>query len=390
MVEYFHRLSVTALSANVLVVPLFCAVMPAGFAAIITGWRPIAWFTAALLHAGQAIAAGHAYVEPARRITDVPLLFAAGFVAALVMLAICLRMRSRWTPAAGCAAVALFLCVYLEPWPASTRAGWLEISGIDVSQGDSLLVVFPRGTTMLIDAGGFPGAERMARKPQMDIGEEVVSPYLWYRQIQKLDYVVLTHGHSDHMGGLVAVIDNFRPRELWTGVEPPSEGWSEVLRHAASHGTKVRWLKRQQQTMAIDGTTIRVLAPATDYQPKDIADNDDSLVLEIRYGRRSVLLTGDAEKPVEWDMLANAHLQPVTLLKVGHHGSKTSSSQEFLDAVAPQFALISDGYKNSFHHPHPSVLARLAAGHAEILRTDERGLITFRTDGNKVEIETFR
>jgi competence protein ComEC len=224
----------------------------------------------------------------------------------------------------------------------------------------------------------------------MDIGEEVVSPYLWFRQIQKLDVVVLTHGHSDHMGGLVAVIDNFRPRELWTGVEPPSEGWSEVLRHAAARGTRVRWLKRRHESMAIDGTTIRILAPATDYQPRDVAGNDDSLVLEIRYGRRSVLLTGDAEKPVEWDMLANSLLQPVTLLKVGHHGSKTSSSQEFLDAVAPQFALISAGYKNQFHHPHPSVLARLAGRHAEILRTDERGLITFLTDGNKVEVDTFR
>jgi competence protein ComEC len=390
MVQYFHRLSVTSLSANVLVVPLFCAVMPAGFAAILTGLRPIAWFTAALLNAGQAIAAGHAYIEPARRITDVPFLFGAGFAAALVTLAICLRLKSRWTPMAGCVAALLFLCIYLEPWPALRRAGWLEVSGLDVSQGDSLLVVFPRGTTMLVDAGGFPGAERMARKPQMDIGEEVVSPYLWFRQIHALDYVVLTHGHSDHMGGLVAVIDNFRPRELWTGVEPPSEGWSEVLRHAAAHGTQVRWLKRGPETIAIDGTTLRVLAPATGYQPKDIAGNDDSLVLEIRYGRRSVLLTGDAEKPVERDMLAHSLLQPVTLLKVGHHGSKTSSSQEFLDAIAPQFALISDGYKNSFHHPHPSVLARLAERHAEVLRTDERGLITFRTDGNKVEIETFR
>jgi competence protein ComEC len=390
MVQYFHRLSVTSLSANVLVVPLFCAVMPAGFAAIITGWRPIAWFTGALLHAGQAIAARHADIEPVRRITDVPLLFAAGFAASLVMLAICLRLRSRWTPVASCLAAALFLCIYFQPWPDLRRPGWLEVSGLDVSQGDSLLVVFPRGTTMLIDAGGFPGTGRMTRKPQMDIGEEVVSPYLWFRQIQKLDVVVLTHGHSDHMGGLVAVIDNFRPRELWTGVEPESEGWSEVLRHAAARGTQVRWLKRRQETMAIDGSTIRVLAPATDYQPKDIAGNDDSLVLEIRYGRRSVLLTGDAEKPVEWDMLANSLLQPVTLLKVGHHGSKTSSSQEFLDAVAPQFALISSGYKNQFHHPHPSVLARLAGRHAEILRTDERGLITFLTDGNKVEIDTFR
>ena len=389
MVEYFHRLSVTALSANVLVVPLFCAVMPCGFAAIITGWKPFAWITAALLHTGQNIAAWHVHLEPARRITDLPPSVLIGFAAALVALAISLRTKSRWTWLSGCAAATLFLAVYLEPWPAQIRKGWLEVSGLDVSQGDSLLVVFPQGTTMLIDAGGFPGAERMARKPQMDIGEEVVSPYLWHRHIQKLDYVVLTHGHSDHLGGLPAVIDNFRPRELWTGVEPPSDGWSAVLRHAAARGTTVRYLRRAPGSMIIDGARLRVLAPAPDYQAKDIAGNDDSLVLEIRYGRRSVLLTGDAEKPVEYDMLSNSLLQPVTLLKVGHHGSKTSSSEEFISALSPQFALISDGYKNQFHHPHPSVLARLEDHHAEILRTDERGLITFRTDGNKVEIDTF-
>lgn len=390
MVTYFHRLSVTALSANVLVVPLFCAVMPLGFAAIITSWQPVAWVTAALLHAGQAIAAWHALLEPARRITDLPPAILCGFAGALVLLAFCLRLKTRWTPLAGCAALALFLAVYLEPWPPEIRKGWLEVSALDVSQGDSLLVVFPQGSTMLVDAGGFPGAERMVRKPQMDIGEEVVSPYLWHRRIQRLDYVILTHGHSDHLGGLAAIIDNFHPRELWTGLEPPSEGWKAVLRHAAAHGTKVRWLRRSPGTVNIDGTKVRVLAPGPHSESTEIAANDDSLVLEVRYGRRSVLLTGDAEKPVEWDLVANSLLQPVTLLKVGHHGSKTSSSEEFLNAASPQFAFISAGYKNQFHHPHPSVLARLAAHHAEVLRTDEHGLITFRTDGDKVEIDTFR
>jgi competence protein ComEC len=103
-----------------------------------------------------------------------------------------------------------------------------------------------------------------------------------------------------------------------------------------------------------------------------------------------VLLTGDAERPIEDDMLANDEMHPVTLLKVGHHGSKTSSSEEFLRQVSPQFALISDGYKNQFHHPHPDVLERLAQHHTIVFRTDQHGLITFRTNGDKVELDSFR
>ncbi len=389
MVAYFHRLSVTAMTANVIVVPLLCAVVPCGFAAIVTGWWPLGWVTSELLAMGQAVATWHAHYEPGWRITDLPIALSASFAASLVLLAILIRRKSRMTGLASAASLALFATIYFQPWPALIRPGWLEVSGLDVSQGDSLLVVFPRGTTMLIDAGGFPGAERMVRKPKTDIGEDVVSPYLWWRRVQRLDYVVLTHGHSDHMGGLPAILDNFRPRELWTGPQPVSEAWRTVLQHAALDRTKVRFFRRQAAPILMDGTSIRILAPSAEYLPQEMAKNDDSLVLEIAYGKRTVLLTGDAEKPTEWDMLSNSLLHPVTFLKVGHHGSKTSSSEEFLSAVAPEFALISDGYKNQFHHPHPSVLARLAEHHVAVFRTDERGLVTFRTDGQKVELTTY-
>jgi competence protein ComEC len=103
-----------------------------------------------------------------------------------------------------------------------------------------------------------------------------------------------------------------------------------------------------------------------------------------------MLLTGDAERASEQEMLDSGMLHPVTLLKVGHHGSKTSSSQEFLDSLNPRFALISDGYKNQFHHPNADVLARLTAHHAAVFRTDEHGLITFRTNGDQVELTSFR
>ncbi len=119
----------------------------------------------------------------------------------LVVLAICIR-RKRWAYPALAIALSGFAVLCWQPWPPQFKPKFLEVTAIDVSQGDSLLVVFPDGETMLVDAGGFPGMERMARKPQIDIGEDVVSPYLWSRRIHRLDYAVLTHGHSDHMAGL--------------------------------------------------------------------------------------------------------------------------------------------------------------------------------------------
>jgi competence protein ComEC len=138
----------------------------------------------------------------------------------------------------------------------------------------------------------------------------------------------------------------------------------------------------------LGGTEIRVLAPSADYTPGDAAGNNDSLVLEITYKKRRILLTGDAERASENDMIESGLLRPVTLLKVGHHGSNTSSSDGFLNAVTPRFAVISDGYKNQFHHPNLAVLSRLADHHTAVFRTDQQGLITFVTDGERVGVFT--
>jgi competence protein ComEC len=230
----------------------------------------------------------------------------------------------------------------------------------------------------------------MIRKPQMDVGEDVVSPYLWTRRIQHLDYVALTHGHSDHMAGMGAVLDNFHPRSFWTGVEPPTKEWRELAQHAKDARVPVEYLHRGSPDRFIGAARIHVLAPSPDYVSADSAKNDDSLVFEITFGKRSVLLTGDAERPVERDLIASRELGPVTLLKVGHHGSHTSSSQAFLDQIAPQFAFISDGYRNQFHHPNQDVLDRLAGLHTTVLRTDQHGLLSFRTDGDSVQVGSFR
>ncbi len=389
MIVYFHRLSITGLSANIVVVPLLSVVVPLGFAAIATGWHFLAWLTALFLKCAEFIATWHVRFEPSWRTAAIPLALGVCFAVSLVLLAWAIRCNRRCLIPALVYSLALFAAIYWQPWRPELHPRMLEVTAIDVSQGDSVLLVFPDGETMLVDAGGFPGMSRMARKPNLDVGEDVVSPYLWSRRIRHLDYAVLTHGHSDHMAGLPAILDNFHPRALWVGAEPQTDEWKVVEQHAKADHVPIVSLTRNSPPVTIGGAQIKVLAPSPDYVPGKSATNDDSLVFQVNYGRRSVLMTGDAERPIEDDLVQTGLLHPVTLLKVGHHGSKTSSSEEFLREINPQFAFISDGYKNQFHHPSPGVLERFAQHHTAVFRTDQHGLLTFLTDGNKVELNWF-
>ena len=199
--------------------------------------------------------------------------------------------------------------------------------------------------------------------------------------------MALSHAHDDHIGGLPALVADFHPRELWTGATPDSAGWRKLRDEAARDGVKVVPLDAPGSSH-FGGAEIDVLAPLPDYVPNDVPKNNDSLVLRIRYGSRSFLLTGDVERPIEYRMLDENEIQPVDVLKVAHHGSRTSSTQSFLDAANPAFAIISVGDDNSYGHPNRDVLERLDDRHTEVLRTDRNGLITVRTDGKHLTVET--
>jgi competence protein ComEC len=388
MAIYFHRISLSGISANILVVPLLALVVPLGFVAILTMWRAPAAIAGGLLGLGERIAEWHTRLEPDWRVLAPPLWLAISFTAALVLLAFAMRRSARWSMAALAAVLVLFALIFWHPFPPAVHRGELELTAIDVGQGDSLLVCFPDSKVMLIDGGGVLSFGRPTTA-RLDIGEDVVSPYLWSRNIRHVDVVALTHAHDDHAGGLPAIIENFHPAQLWTGATPSSAAWSAVRDKALAEKVKILRLS-SGRSFNFGGARIDVISPPADYVPATSPVNNDSLGLRITYRQRSFLLTGDMEKPMERRALIDGEPLRADILKVGHHGSNTSSIDPFLDAVSPVFAIISDGFENSFRHPHPKVLERLNAHRAGILRTDRDGLITVRTDGRRISIETFR
>jgi competence protein ComEC len=253
----------------------------------------------------------------------------------------------------------------------------MEVTAIDVGQGDSTLVISPAGKTLLIDAGGPFGPWRSG----FDYGEDVVSPYLWRRGIARLDAVAISHAHSDHIGGLPSVLANFRPTELWLGPNPRTPALQRLLEIARQQNTAV--VKRGgEDEFQFGGVQVRVLSPPRDWQPAAEPRNNDSLVLRFVCGRTAFLLAGDAERKME-PAIAAQHPQ-AALLKVAHNGSASSTSQPLLEAVHPQYAVISVGARNPFRHPRAEVLERLQAARVATYRTDLHGAATFYLDGETV------
>lgn len=383
MVVYFHRVGISGLSANAFVVPVMSIVVPAGFVAIFTGWRWVASAVGALLSLSQKVVSWHASMEPNWRVPTPPAWLGIALAAALIAAAM---TRGGRRIASAIAVAAALVLLFVHPFAPQTRPGELEITMIDVGQGDSILVVFPDGRRMLVDAGGIPSYGGRSRS-QLDIGEEVVAPYLWGRSFRSVDVIALSHAHEDHIGGAPALVSDFRPKEVWTGAMPETGPWREVRKRATAAGATVRALNAPAK-FVFGGAEVEVLAPLPDYAPSSTPRNNDSLVLRVRYGGHAFLLPGDVERQIEARMLDARQSPRADVLKVAHHGSKTSTTGEFLAAVAPSFAIVSAGLDNAYGDPTPEVLDRLERQRSVVLRTDLDGLITVRSDGRRLSIHT--
>ena len=390
MALYFHRITVFALPVNVLILPLLSVLMPSALLTLLVllMW-PVAavipaMMTASLLHAGMGMVRLFGSLAWGDLRVATPLAWQCVLFYAALATALVLASGGSWSRRAAWAAMLLAGFAAVIPHPVDHPHDALLVEAIDVGQGDSLLLITPAGKKMLVDGGGI-GGNFLPTGRGFDVGEEVVSEALWARGIRQLDVVALTHGHSDHMGGLPAVLRNFRPKELWVGNNPPVEAYIGLLNEAAELGVKVRSL-REGDVMQLGSASVRVLAPPQGYAPGPEPRNNDSLVLRVAYGQTSVLMAGDAEAEEEQSMLGEPDFAS-TLLKVGHHGSATSTTPAFLARVAPKWAVISCGLHNRFGHPREEVLRELQDAKVKTFSTDVDGAVCFRLDGKTVQAE---
>ena len=366
----FHKIPFSALIANAIAVPLTSCLIVSGMFLL-----PFAWLARMAVHLLKPIL--YFFFSSCSFFSDVglrviptpPLLLVVCAYACLVLFLVTRRPWIRLLAAGFWAALVVFILIPSH----KTASGSLQIHFIDVGQGDAILIEFPDGTADLIDGGGYWNPEAL------DIGESVLFPYLCSRRVQSLHRVFITHAHADHLSGIVSLIRYIPMEHVYATRKPLAEPLyqklvSERLPENISAGN----------TFHQAGVKMTVLAPEDSKNTLHV-QNDDSLVLLLEYQGLKVLLPGDAERMTE-NSLPDVRAD---FLKAAHHGSRTSSSDSFLDRTKMKAVFISVGKNNWFGHPHPDILERFRKRRATVYRTDTLGTILLSISRNGYNVDSW-
>lgn len=411
LAQDFHRVSLAGPVSNIPAVLLTGIIVPLGFftLAVTFVWSRLAALLAKAL--GLCTTGLLATVDwfstiprVSYRVPGPPLWLLLAFLAALILLAGAARMAlagrssraakrqmpppiapAEWSSALALAVLTLLVASY--PFPPHLDRGKLGVTVLDVGQGDSIFAEFPGGRTMLVDGGGLAGSEWVGGyHTGIDVGEEVVSPYLWSRGIKHIDVVVLTHADHDHIDGLYSVLQNFEVGQLWVGYNDPRPAFQRLIEEARARGISVVHVDQGEHFSWGEASADVLWPPAGGFGS---SPNDNCVVLRLSEGPAHFLLTGDIEQPAEDGLLADHEPLESEFLKVPHHGSKTSSSAPFLSAVEPRAAVVSVGVANPFGHPSPSVVRRYQQDGVRLLRTDRDGAVTAIAEGKALLISSY-
>jgi len=405
MIVYFHRLSPASLLLNIVVGVLLAILTAVALLALLlsqvsltlaTPFFPLAnAINDLMVHSVDPFAAANVasirVPEYAGSSAVVYVLYYVPLVALMITLArwrpfaLPVQRTSMWvTPVT--LIQGLFVVVLIFHPFSSVVDGKLRVDFLDVGQGDAALVTTPDGRTLLVDGGGRTGDQNGSKADRRSIGEAVVSEYLWWRGLDTVDYVLATHADADHIDGVNDVLRNFTVNAALVGRTPANDREYEKFAQTLSATNTPTVTIQAGDVIRFGAAEVHVLWPLAAVSPNEPSRNNDSVVLRVTLGKRSILLTGDIEKSAERALSASAESLQADVVKVPHHGSRSSSTLPFVAATRPPFAIISVGQNSIFGHPHAEVVERWQASGAEVLTTGKCGNVTVTTNGTDLTV----
>lgn len=396
VLHYFNQVSLVGLAANLIVVPIMAfIVVPFGLLGTLgvaihsdlgaLVWQVSAWGIDWMLWTVELISSRPWAAVKSVTPSGLEILLYYAFIG------VCLFWK-KLSHAKVWGASVLLLCALDAGYWGYQRFGRddLRLTVVDVGQASANLLELPGGYTILIDGGGF------SDNSSFDVGARVLAPFLWHKKIKTIDLVVLTHANSDHLNGLLYILDNFNVGEVWSNQEPAStKGFEKWVKLLADHNISHPDFEQMPRRITRYGVCLELLAPPTDFLKRKTKEpwrdsNNNSLVMRVCHGDVCFLFTGDIMHQAEDDLVRRIGRNRLhsTVLIVPHHGSKSSSTHFFIKAVKPEASIISAGWQNRFRFPHPGVLKRLEAVGSRVWCTAEHGAVMVKSNGKRYEINT--